>query len=271
MSTPSLKVRARETPGGLCQRFSPVTGKELVSIVVPCYNEEPGLHHLRDMLEKTLAVLANRYEVQFVFVDDGSKDRTAEILVELFGSWGNCTFVRHEQNRGLTDALLTGVQTATSEIVCCMDCDCTYDPRELANMIPLLADGVDLVTASPYHPDGGVHNVPAWRLKLSKFASFLYRCILRQKLCTYTSCFRAYRKSALAGLTITGRGIQGITEILARLDLRGSRIVEYPTALDVRAFGQSKMRVLRTMMGHFRLLASLVGLRLRQAVRPARS
>lgn len=46
---------------------------------------------------------------------------------------------------------MTGIKAATTEIVCSMDCDCTYDPHELINMIPLLTEDVDMVTASPYH------------------------------------------------------------------------------------------------------------------------
>jgi dolichol-phosphate mannosyltransferase len=257
MSGQAMQRRCAET------KAVPVE-KMPVSVIVPCYNEEPGLHHLRDMLHKTLLALGESYELRFLFVDDGSVDGTWPLLNDLFGSWSNCTLLRHDCNRGLTAAFLTGLNAADTEIVCCMDSDCTYDPRELANMLPLLVDGVDVVTASPYHPQGGVRNVPAWRLGLSKVSSFLYRRVLHQKLCTWTSCFRAYRKSALGGLHVGMSGFQGIAEILARLDLRGSRIVEYPTVLDVRAFGQSKMRVLRTIAGHLRLLARLLCLRLFQ-------
>jgi hypothetical protein len=109
-----------------------------------------------------------------------------------------------------------------------MDCDCTYDPHELAKMIPLLADGVDMVTASPYHEQGAVRNVPEWRLALSKTLSRCYRVVLHQRLATYTSCFRVYRRSALTGLTLRHEGFLGVAEMLGRLDLRGSRIVEYP-------------------------------------------
>jgi glycosyltransferase involved in cell wall biosynthesis len=240
----------------------PAATKLRVAIVVPCYNEEPALHHLHGMLQKTQDMLGDRYDVHFLFVDDGSIDGTWKLLRELFGSWANCTLLRHEHNRGLTAAFLTGLHAATAPIVCCMDSDCTYDPRELANMIPLLADGVDVVTASPYHRRGLVRNVPGWRLALSKVSSFLYRRILHQKLATWTCCFRVYRKSALASLTVSTNGFQGIAEILARLDLRGACIVEYPATLDVRAFGESKMRVGRTIVGHLRLLSRLLCFRL---------
>ena len=81
-------------------------------------------------------------------------------------------------------------------------------------MIPLLTDDVDVVTASPYHPRGQVKNVPRWRLFLSKGLSRLYRLVLRQKLHTYTSCFRVYRRQAAVGIAVERGGFFGVTEML---------------------------------------------------------
>jgi hypothetical protein len=136
-------------------------------------------------------------------------------------------------------------------------------------MIPLLAPGIDLVTASPYHPQGRVRNVPGWRLLLSRGASFLYRRVLRQKLHTYTSCFRVYRRSAVAALEVRETGYLGIAEMLGRLDLQGARVVEHPATLEVRMLGCSKMKTLRTIRGHLRLLARLAWLRLFGRTPPA--
>jgi hypothetical protein len=148
-----------------------------------------------------------------------------------------------------------------------MDCDCTYDPHELGRMIPLLTEDVDVVTASPYHPLGTVRNVSRWRLFLSKSLSRLYRVVLRQKLHTYTSCFRVYRRQSTAGITVERGGFFGVAEMLGRLDLAGRRIVEYPATLEARMIGRSKMKVLRTITGHLSLLLHLVQLRLRGQAR----
>src|SRR5690606_34938501 len=128
--------------------------------------------------------------------------------------------------------------------------DCTYDPGELAHMIPLLQPGIDLVTASPYHPGGRVSNVPGWRLLLSKGASFLYRRALGQPLHTYTSCFRVYRRSAVLPIHLVEPGFLGIAELIGKLILRGGRIAEFPATLEVRMLGRSKMRVAKTIFGH---------------------
>ena len=121
-----------------------------------------------------------------------------------------------------------------------------------------------MVTASPYHPLGKVRNVPGWRLSLSRGASFLYRRVLRQDIHTFTSCFRVYRRGAVTGLNCSEGGFLGIAEMLGLLVLRGGRIVEHPAALEVRLFGQSKMKFLRTVVGHLGLLSRLLAARLRQ-------
>ena len=181
----------------------------------------------------------------------------ANSFAMLFGDQSNCEIVRHQQNRGVAAATLTGIEHAKTEIVCVIDCDCSYDIENLGRFIPLLDEGVDLVTASPYHKDGGVLNIPGWRLLLSRGASVLYRMVLKTKLATYTACFRAYRRSAVVDLEVSNERYLGITEILALLDQRGCRIIECPAVLEPRLFGQSKMKVLMTIGGHLRLLAKL--------------
>jgi polysaccharide deacetylase family protein (PEP-CTERM system associated) len=237
-----------------------------VAIVVPCYNEEQSLPYLANTLRSVVGKWGGRYEFSFVFVDDCSTDRTWEVLHTTFGRQPQCTLLRHAGNRGVAAAIQTGLRAASAAIVCSMDCDCTYDPHELGRMIPLLIDGVDVVTASPYHPDGHVKNVPRWRLFLSRSLSRLYRVVLRQKLYTYTSCFRVYRREAVLGVTVERGGFFGVTEMLGRLDLEGRRIVEFPTTLEARMLGRSKMKVLRTITGHLGLLAQMARLRLRSTV-----
>jgi polysaccharide deacetylase family protein (PEP-CTERM system associated) len=233
-----------------------------VTIVVPCYNEVQALPYLANTLKSLEQTLASSYELELVLVDDGSRDGTPEALERLFGKMPRARIIRHEANQGVAAAILTGLRAASNEVVCSIDCDCTYDPHGLTEMIPLLTDGVDLVTASPYHEKGRVRNVPAWRLSLSRGASFLYRHILHTKLATYTSCFRVYRRSVVQGIDLNETGFLGVAETLGRLDLSGAGIVEHPATLEVRIFGQSKMKVLRTILGHLRLMARLLRMRL---------
>jgi polysaccharide deacetylase family protein (PEP-CTERM system associated) len=239
------------------------------SVVVPCYNEELILPYLANTLANVRAQLESRFQLEFLFVDDGSQDGTWKMLHQLFGGQPDCRVLRHNQNQGVASAILTGIRAASSNVVCSIDCDCTYDPLILGEMIPMLTSGVDMVTASPYHPKGKVINVPAWRLLLSRSLSRLYQVVLHSRLHTYTSCLRVYRRSSTVRLGITRGGFLGIAELLGRLDLAGGRIVEYPATLEVRLVGRSKMKTLVTIGGHIRLLLALARQRMKRSGRTA--
>lgn len=233
-----------------------------ISIVIPCFNEELILPYLSNTLAGVENELSREYIVHFILVDDGSSDGTWASMQQIFGERPNYTLVRQEQNRGVAGTIMTGIRTSETEVVCSMDCDCTYDPHELGPMAALLTPGVDMVTASPYHAQGKVLNVPEWRLFLSRTLSRMYGMVLHHKLATYTACFRVYRRSVVAEVPLSRTGFIGVAELLGRLDLGGSKIVEYPTTLEVRILGRSKMKIVKTMAGHIRLIVELIGMRL---------
>ncbi len=257
------RVRVRHGVGLTAARSGAPGSPVPVTLVVPCYNEELVLPYLSNTLEQVEAAYADQYELNYVFVDDCSRDGTWASLERIFGGHPRCTLVRHSMNLGVAQAILTGIRAAKTEIVCSIDCDCTYDPHQIGKMIPMLTESVDLVTASPYHREGRVVNVPEWRLLLSRTLSALYRRVLRTKLATYTSCFRVYRRGMMTDLPLRENGFLGIAEMIGALDFQGRTIVECPAVLEVRMLGRSKMKLLRTILGHLGLLARFASLRLR--------
>jgi dolichol-phosphate mannosyltransferase len=122
------------------------------------------------------------------------------------------------------------------------------------------------VTASPYHPQGRTAGVPGWRLLLSRGASLLHRLVAGGELHTYTSCFRVYRRRAVAGMQLAHLDFLGIAEMLHKLAASGGKIVEFPAVLGARTRGVSKVKLTKTIAGHLMLLGRL--LRLRLAGRP---
>jgi len=227
-----------------------------VTLVVPLYNEEANIPYMRGTLLDLRRRLERRYRIHFNLVDDGSTDGTWERLTERFRDFPDCQVLRHAKNAGVAAAILTGLRAAPTEVVASIDCDCSYDPNDLEAMIPMI-EGADLVTASPYHPQGQVYNIPPWRLFLSRSLSRMYSVLLGKSISTYTSCFRVYRKTAVEGLRVEHGGFLGVAEILIRLRLAGGRIVEYPNTLESRLFGESKMKIARTIWSHLGLLKEL--------------
>lgn len=260
-SRPSTEERipATAVADATAPAAQPAASRLPITVVVPCYNEEATLGYTANTLESFGDSMKGDFQVSYVFVDDGSVDGTWRRLNELFGARADTTLARHLRNRGVAAATLTGICNSRTEVVCAIDCDGTYDPRQLRRMIAMLSPEVDLVTASPYHPDGRVLNLTTWRLVLSKGLSIIYRLFHRHRLHTYTSCFRVYRRSAVAGVQLHNERFVGITEILSRLDRQGGTIVECPAVMEVRLLGNSKMKVFKTIWGHLVLMSQLLG------------
>lgn len=231
-----------------------------LSVVIPCFNEEESVEQLIDSLaclEKEAEGLAksrgDQLLLEFVLVDDGSTDRTVEKLTSAQLP-EHYRIVCHQANQGIAAAIQTGIKSASYDLVGSIDADCSYDPGDILKMLSRFPADATMAVASPYHPEGGVLNVPAWRLWLSKQASRMYSWVLRQKLHTYTSCFRLYRRSEVAAVKLTNSDFVGIAELVWRLDRSGYKIVEVPAILSTRKYGQSKMKVMRATLKHIALL-----------------
>ena len=230
-----------------------------LSVVVPCFNEDAGIEQLSNKLSELKQDYGNLMHFEFIFVDDGSTDHTWAQLEKYFLDWSDAILVQHEENRGLMAAVQTGFGQASNEFLFSMDSDCTYCPLQIPEFIPILQrESVGVVTGSPYHPDGAVLNVPKWRITISKTASWLYSFLLRNKLHCYTSMFRGWKKSAIEEIELNETGYAGTVEILWSIEQRGWDIDELPSVLNVRKYGQSKMRLLKVIRGHLKFMLRLL-------------
>jgi dolichol-phosphate mannosyltransferase len=231
-----------------------------LSIVIPCFNEEDGIEKLRDEFLPVAMELAAMQPVEVIFVDDGSRDKTWQLLNETFGSMADAPnltfkFERHDVNRGLGAAVRTGFAASTGDIVVTTDSDGTYKFSSLPTLLGYLKPGVDIVTASPYHPDGGMEGVPAYRLLLSQGASLLYRIVLTgsgAKVHTYTALYRAYRRQVIEDVQFESNGFLAGTELMVKAMLAGYQVAEYPAMLYSRQHGASKAKLARTIRAHLR-------------------
>jgi dolichol-phosphate mannosyltransferase len=234
-----------------------MTAVRKTTIIIPVFNEEDGIEQLRVSLHELRQALYG--ELEFVFVDDGSRDKTSARLREEFSSDPNCKIVVHAVNRGIGAAFRTGFENATGEIICTIDADCSYRPEGLKRLIEALDEtGAQIAVASPYHPKGGVEGVPPWRLMLSRACSMLYRLLAPVRLYTYTSVFRAYTRDVIRNVRFQSNGFVSAVEILFSAARRGYRITEVPMVLHARVVGQSKMKIARTIRTHLQLMWDLL-------------
>jgi dolichol-phosphate mannosyltransferase len=235
-----------------------------VTWVIPCFQEEEAL----DALGRRLASVPAD---EIVFVDDGSTDRTPALLEALSRADPRVRVRTHPGNRGVGAALRTGAQAAEGDVVVAYDADMTYPVEDARLLVEAVASGADVATASPFLAGGGLDVGPFRRL-LSRGASLAYRLVLGSNargVRTFTCGFRAYRRGAVQGVRWRSDGFPATAEVLARLLLAGARVVEVPSRLTTRLAGRSKMRTLRALLGHLRVLSGLLATRIASVGREA--
>lgn len=246
-----------------------------LSIVIPCYNEIDNIEKLKldlvpaltDLIGVTLPDKQEVTAVQVVLVDDGSTDETLTALEKAFAEDRNSTitysYARHDVNKGLGAALRTGFKASIGEVIVTTDSDGTYRFSTIPKLLACLESGIHIVTASPYHPNGEVVGVPAYRIILSRGSSLIYRLLVDMRIHTFTALYRAYRRSVVEKVGFKADDYLGGTELMVKAMLKGYRVVEYPAALHRRVFGVSKARLVRTIFSHLRFQCAVLLHRLR--------
>lgn len=232
--------------------------------VVPAYNEEQNVPRLLEDLESRPSLFPPLSRL--IVVDDGSEDGTVELL-EAYAGPVELELVKLGRNQGPGAAFRAGFAAALADctadaLVVTLEADTTSDLDALPQMLERAAAGAELVLAS-VHGGGEMTNVNPARRILSAGACFTVRHALGIEARTVSSFFRVYRASLLrAALARYGerliqeRGFACKAELLAKLTQLGARIEEVPVDLDgSRRNGESKMRVLPTMLGYWRLVA----------------
>jgi dolichol-phosphate mannosyltransferase len=223
-----------------------------VTIVVPCFNEEAGLPALLTRLDQLINTEARGWEA--LFVDDGSVDRTQELLAAAARDRTWLRVVRHPRNLGLGAALRSGFAGPLAPVVCTIDSDCTYPPERLPEMLDALDRGADIVTASPWHPENRSVEGSRLRVAMSRTVSRIYQCVVGNKIHTFTCLFRAYRREVVERVSFADDGFSAVAEILVRAALLGYRVVELPMPLTLRRHGVSNMSVVTAITSHLKLL-----------------
>lgn len=234
-----------------------------VSIVIPCCNEEEALALLPERLFPVVARVQATRPVEIVLINDGSTDRTAQIIESLSVEYPTMaiTTAHHARNRGLGAALQTGTRRASGNIVVMLDADGTYPFEIIEPLIDAIDGGADVSTASPYHRHGNVAGVSRFRVAISKGASLLYRMLVDPRIATYTAMVRAYRAEVIVETDTSVPGFLYVAQILVEARRRDATVVEIPAVLHQREVGVSKARVVQITISHLRYMRHLLRLR----------
>jgi glycosyltransferase involved in cell wall biosynthesis len=207
-----------EVLGGSLHRLPDSPSPHAVSFVLPAFNEE---ENIVTAIESTVAVAsAHCSEYEIVVVDDGSSDRTAELVLMAATRHPEVRLLRHPTNLGYGQALRSGFADARLEFVFYTDSDNQFDMNEF----PLLlgwADQADVVAGyRKVRQDPAMRRANAWAW--NRLVRALFFVPVRDVDCA----FKIYRRASLATIEVESRGAMIDTEIMVKLARRGSTIIE---------------------------------------------
>jgi dolichol-phosphate mannosyltransferase len=236
----------------------------VIHAVVPVLNEEPNIAGLVHRLEAALQPFGP-YRV--LFVDDGSTDRTLEVLR---AEGPGIQTVSHPRNLGPGAAFRTGFTEVLktlqpADLVVTLEGDGTSDLAILPRMLSRIRhEDDDIVLASCYLFGGGIKGTSLHRVGLSHIANGLVKQTLGLSgLATVSSFFRVYQgrvllrlREAFGETLFQSNGFESQIEILHLAAKLSLRVSEVPMVLDgSKRLGKSKMKILRTSMAYLRLIA----------------
>jgi dolichol-phosphate mannosyltransferase len=235
----------------------------MIIILLPAYNEEQSLPKLMPKLRQTLEQLQEEYKI--IVCNDGSRDRTSEVLQEMSGDYP-LEVITHKINRGLGETSRDLFERAADltqdgDVIVRLDCDDTHEPEFIPNLVQKIRDGNDVVIASRFAPGGGQVGVSAYRAFISRGANLFMKIFFPIKgLKEYSSGFRAYRaeklKEAIAFygnnfIQLKGLGFTCTLEKLVKLKLIGAKFAEAPFMLRYdQKVSDSKMVSSVTTLGY---------------------
>lgn len=246
--------------------------REILYVVLPCYNEEDNIRELILEWKKQESSLEKRnISLELIIVNDGSSDNTLNIVNSLEFYYDNVKVLNHVVNQGLGEALNTGINYVISQknkgFLCIMDADLTHSPYYIHSMIDKLKEEkLECVIASRYRRGSKVEGLSLIRKLLSYLARIVYTFTLSIKAVRdYTCGYRLYETEALKVLTekyngkiIRERSFACMMELLFKFDNEGFKIGEVPFVLKYQLKGgKSKMRVFKTANRSLLLIGKL--------------
>ncbi|HUP27456.1 MAG TPA: dolichyl-phosphate beta-glucosyltransferase [Chloroflexia bacterium] len=170
-------------------------GKLRLSVVIPMYNET---HRMRESIPDLLAYFARQeYQCEFVIVDDGSTDGTAQLARDLFSGQPHVRVIEERPNRGKGHAVKVGMLAATAPTILFCDADLSTPPSELEKFWAWVDKGYDVVIGSRKMAGANItHHQPAWRENLGKVFTFLTNLIATRNISDVTCGFKCFKREA---------------------------------------------------------------------------
>lgn len=251
--TYSVEPRRLETP-----YVSPEYRPTSISVIFPAYNEEANIAQSVNMAREVMGKFFAPDRVEIIVVNDGSRDRTAEVLEEIEREASDVRVIHHTRNRGYGAALRSGLYEARHDLAFFSDADLQFDLAEIRHFLKHIKD-FDIVAGYRINrADAPIRLLNAWGW--NKLVSTTLGLSIRDIDCA----FKLFRREIFDEIQLTSVGAMVNTELLALATRRGLRIKELPVSHFPRAAGEQSGANVKVVAKAFRELFSMYR-RLKQA------
>jgi glycosyltransferase involved in cell wall biosynthesis len=215
-----------------------------LTVVIPAYNEERGISAI---MQRVLAIRADLKkvgieELELLVVDDGSKDRTAQVASDLAHNEQGVRLIQHPRNRGYGAALKTGFSNAKGDLIGFLDADGTYPPEFFPQLCNEALNGCDLVIGS--RMSGTESKMPLTRKIGNLFFATLLTLVGRQHVSDSASGMRVFKRQVLERIYPLPDGLNLTPVMSTRAIHEGINMKEVPIPYEER-LGNSKLSVVR--------------------------
>ena len=234
-STSLLAKASVDSTGGLAGHVEAQVRAMKLSVVMPVYNEE------KTLAEIVARVQATPFEKEIILVDDGSKDRSREIMSELAAKYPNVRCFHHAVNSGKGAALSTGFKQVTGDIVLIQDADLEYDPNDYGVLLrPILEGKADVVYGSRFlgAPYARVHLF--WHYVGNRMLTMVSNMFTNMNLSDMETCYKVFRREIADKITIQSRTFAVEPEFAAKVAKLRARVYEVPITYSGRDYSEGK-------------------------------
>jgi glycosyltransferase involved in cell wall biosynthesis len=209
-----------------------------ITVVIPLYNEEESIPHLREQL--TAALEQCGYSFEIVIVDDGSKDQSFALLRQWAEEDPRLRVVRFRRNFGQTAAFSAGFDHAQGEVVITMDADLQNDPLDIPKLMAQIEAGYDIVSGWRKDRQDRFFD----RKLPSMLANRMISNVTDVRLHDYGCSLKAYRREVLQHVRLYGELHRFIPALVSQV---GGTVTEVPVNHRARQYGRSKYGIGRTV------------------------
>lgn len=203
-----------------------------LSIIIPVYNEEKTIAKI---LSRVAEINLGPIQKQIIIVDDGSTDKTAEILKK-FGS--EYLILRHPKNQGKGATIKTALSHATGEYTIIQDADLEYDPADWSKLINAIHKNAAAIYGSRNLGKTGRGYLPYYLGGRS--LTFLTNLLFGSRLTDINTGYKLFRTDFLKSLNLKSNGFEFCEEVTCKILKRGGLIKEVPISYRPRTFKEGK-------------------------------